>query len=380
MRYYLIAGEASGDLHASHLMRALLGQDAQAEFRYIGGDQMAAVGGTPVRHYKALAYMGIIPVLRHLPTILRTLKACKADIAGWNPDALILVDYPGFNLKIAEYVRKKHPGTFIFYYIPPKIWAWKEWRIKAIDKTVDWVGSILPFETDYYERRHAFRRITYVGSPTLDEVATYRQTHPRNFDAFVEENNLSHRPVIALLAGSRRQEIRDNVGIMLRATRHLTERYQLVIAGAPGIEQDYYAQWTRQFPVRVVYDQTYRLLQHAEAALVTSGTATLETALFRVPQVVCYHVAMGPLVSLLRRVVLKIPYVSLVNLVGGREIVRELVADGMTESNVRRELEHILPGGSRRAAMLEGYAEVARRLGSPGAPQKTAETLLAKLN
>ena len=379
MRYYLIAGEASGDLHASHLMQALQQRDSQAEFRYIGGDQMTAVGGTLVRHYKTLAYMGILPVLRHLPTILTAMSACKADIAAWNPDAVILVDYPGFNLKIAEYVKKKHPDTFIFYYIPPKIWAWKEWRIKAIKKTVDWMGAILPFEVNYYKQRHDFQRITYVGNPTLDEVTIYEQHHPRNFDAFTEENGLDRRPVIALLAGSRRQEISNNLSIMLRSVRHLAGQYQFVVAGAPGIEKEYYSQWMQASSVHVLYGQTYRLLQHAEAALVTSGTATLETALFRVPQVVCYHMNMGWLMSLLRRIILKIPYVSLVNLVAGHEVVKELVADGMTEENVRHELESILFNAEHRQTMLEGYEDIIKRLGKFGAPQNAAETIYEKI-
>lgn len=378
MRYYLIAGEASGDLHASHLMQAVQQNDAHAEFRYIGGDQMASVGGMLVRHYRTLAYMGFFPVLCHLPTILKALKDCKADIQKWKPDVIILVDYPGFNLKIADFISKQYNAPFIFYYIPPKIWAWKEWRIKTINRTVDWVGAILPFEIDYYKQRHTFHRITYIGNPTLDEVRTYEQKHPRNFTEFIEENNLNHRPVIALLAGSRQQEIHNNLAIMLRATQHLIDRYQIVVAGAPGIDETYYSRWIRDFSARVIYGQTYRLLQHAEAALVTSGTATLETALFRVPQVVCYHISMGKIVNLLRRIVLKIPYISLVNLIADYKVVTELVGNEMTEHNIRYELESILSDGDRRTAVLKGYEEVARRLGPTGASHKAAKILLDK--
>lgn len=376
MKYYFIAGEASGDLHASHLMAALRERDPEAQFRFIGGDLMQAQGGTLVRHYSSLAYMGILPVLSHLPSILRGMGECKRDVRAWHPDMLVLVDYPGFNLSMAKYARKNLPDTKVFYYISPKIWAWKEWRIRDIRRNVDRLFCILPFEVDYFRRRHSYE-VDYVGNPTLDEVVAYKEANSANFPHFIEKNRLSDRPVIAILAGSRRQEIRDNLTRMLQAAAPFADCYQLVVAGAPGIPEDYYAQWTGGFPVRVVYGQTYALLQHSTAALVTSGTATLETALFRVPQVVCYYIGWGRFVSFLRRHVLKIPYVSLVNLIAGREVVPELVADGMTVENVRDRLRSILPdGGEARAQMLQDYDFVARCLGKPGAPQRAAEHML----
>ena len=373
MKYYLIAGEASGDLHASHLMAALRQREPEAEFRFVGGDLMEAQGGTLVHHYRDLAYMGIWPVLRHLPTILRGMMNTKRDILRWQPQIVILVDYPGFNLSVAKYVRKHLPGTAIFYYIPPKIWAWKEWRIRALRRNTDHLFSILPFEVEYYHRRHHFHQLTYVGNPTLDEVRAYEDRHPADFAHFIEENGLSNRPIIALLAGSRQQEIQGNLSRMIEAARPFADRYQLVVAGAPGIEPMSYKQWTKGLPVTILYDKTYPLLQHSTAALVTSGTATLEAALFRVPQVVCYYIGCGKFINFMRRLVLKIPYISLVNLVGGYEVVPELVADGMTAENVSRHLSTILPNGSRRDAMLQGYEFVAQRLGKTGAPQQTAE-------
>ena len=377
MKYYLIVGEASGDLHASHLMRALKDRDPEAQFRYYGGDLMQAQGGTLVRHYRDLAYMGFIPVLLHLRTILRGMKECKADIVDWQPDLLILVDYPGFNLKVAKYV---HANTQIpvYYYISPKIWAWKEHRIKAIKRDVDQLFSILPFEVDFFEKKHNYP-IHYVGNPTVDEVAAYQQEHPVDVVAFRRENQLSDKPVLALLAGSRRQEIDDNLRRMVEAARPYANRYQLILAGAPGIEPEFYEPILQGLPVRILYNQTYRILQHAEAALVTSGTATLETALFRVPQVVCYYMRMGWLVKRVRPLLLKIPYISLVNLVAGREVVPELVAGDMNVDNVARHLAAIMPGGAAREAQLSGYEEMAQRLGKPGAPDHAAELMFACL-
>lgn len=378
MNYYLIAGEASGDLHASHLMQALRRCDPDATFRIIGGDLMQAQGGTLVRHYRTLAYMGFIPVLAHLPAILLGMRECKRDILAHRPDALILVDYPGFNLDVARYIRQMAPEIKIFYYISPKIWAWKEWRIRDIRRSIDRLYSILPFEVEYFRQRHAYD-IDYVGNPTMDEVAAYQKANPANFSHFIEENGLDDRPIIALLAGSRKQEIRDNLTRMLAATQELTDKYQLVIAGAPGIDEDYYARWIGPFSVRVLYGKTFPLLQHATAALVTSGTATLETALFRVPQVVCYYIGWGKFINFLRRLLLKIPYISLVNLVASREVVTELVAGDMTVENIRRSLSSILPGAERREQMLLDYDRLAHRLGAPGAPQRAAELMVSRL-
>ncbi len=373
MKYYLIAGEASGDLHAAHLMEALRSRDPEARFRCIGGDLMQQAGGTLLKHYKELAYMGFIPVLLHLRTILSNMRRCKRDIEEWQPDVLILVDYPGFNLSIAAHV-KAHTSIPVYYYISPKIWAWKEHRIKNIRRDVDELFSILPFEVDFFEKKHRYP-IHYVGNPTVDEVTQYLAEHPADAARFAADNGLDNRPIIALLAGSRKQEIRDNLSRMVQAALPLADRYQLVLAAAPGIDPVYYRSVAGTEHVRIVHNQTYRLLQHATAALVTSGTATLETALFRVPQVVCYYVAAGRLVSWLRKKLLKVKYISLVNLIADREVVPELVADGMTVANVRRHLEAILPGAPAREPMLQGYADMAARLGAPGAPAEAARLI-----
>ncbi len=377
MKYYLIVGEASGDLHASHLMAALRREDPQAEFRFFGGDLMAAVGGyAPVKHYRDLAYMGFVPVLLHLRTIFANMAFCKRDIVEWQPDALILVDYPGFNLSIAKYI---HARTRIpvYYYISPKIWAWKEYRIKNIKRDVDELFSILPFEVDFFEGKHRYP-IHYVGNPTLDEVAAFRAAYKETRQVFFERNGLQAKPAIALLAGSRKQEIKDNLPDMIRAASSFGG-YQLVLAGAPGIDADYYRAYMGGAEVKVVFGQTYELLSHADAALVTSGTATLETALFRVPQVVCYHTPVGRLIAFLKRHVLKVKYISLVNLIAGREVVRELVADTMTVAQIRTELGRILTDERWRREMLEGYADVAARLGEPGAPAKAARLICGLL-
>lgn len=376
MKYYLIVGEASGDLHASHLMAALKAEDPQADFRFFGGDLMAAVGGTMVKHYKELAYMGFIPVLLHLRTIFANMKRCKEDIVAWQPDVVILVDYPGFNLSIAKFLRAK-THIPVYYYISPKIWAWKEYRIKNIKRDVDELFSILPFEVEFFEDKHHYP-IHYVGNPTVDEVTLFRAEHPETFDGFVRENNLDSKPIIALLAGSRKQEIKDNLPDMIRAASAFPE-YQLVLAGAPGISPDYYHEYVGDAKVKILFGQTYRLLQQAEAALVTSGTATLETALFRVPQAVCYHTPIGKVISFLRRHILTVKYISLVNLIANREVVKELVADTMTVEQARAELERILYDKDYRQRMLDGYEYMAARLGDAGAPKRAAKKMVCLL-
>ncbi len=422
MKYYLIAGEASGDLHASRLMAALRDEDPEACFRCFGGDMMAGQGGELVQHYRDLAYMGFLPVLMHLPTIMRGMKRCREDILAWQPDAVILVDYPGFNLKIASYV-KQHTRIPVFYYISPKIWAWKEYRIKDIKRDVDCLLSILPFEVPFYEKHHY--PIHYVGNPTVDEVDAFLKeqgarskeqgardkeqgvrgkeqgasgkeqgardkeqgARGKGQEAFRRDNGLDERPIIALLAGSRKQEVHDNLCRMLQAAEPYTKDYQLVLAAAPGLDDEFYreqiqiakAKW-QDGKCSVVRDQTLRLLQHSTAALVTSGTATLETALLRVPQVVCYYIKAGRLVSLARRLFLKVPFISLVNLVAGEEVVPELVAEQMTPENVRRHLAAILPGGNAREAQLRGYERMATLLGEAGAPQRAAKIIVKTLS
>lgn len=374
MRYYLIAGEASGDLHASNLMKALKRCDGSADFRFYGGDKMAEAGGTLVKHYRELAYMGFIPVLLHLRTILRNMRRCKQDIAEWHPDVVILVDYPGFNLDIARFVKEK-TDIPVYYYISPKIWAWKEYRIKNIKRDVDELFSILPFEVDFFRKHHY--PIHYVGNPCVDAVHAFMKTAEgkESFDDFCKSNKLSAKPVIAVLAGSRKQEIKDNLRRMLDAASHYGD-YQIVIAGAPGLEPDFYKKYIpADCHAVLLFGQTYRLLRHSVAALVTSGTATLETAILQVPQVVCYYTACGHLVSLLRRVFLKVPYISLVNLIADKEVVPELVADRMTQENLVRHLGLILPGGEERTTMLTEYGRVNALLGPEGASERAAEIM-----
>ncbi len=369
MKYYLIAGEASGDLHASRLMQALKQQDAEAQFRFFGGDLMTAVGGERVRHYRELAYMGFVPVLMHLPTILRNMKMCKQDISQWKPDVVILIDYPGFNLKIAQYV-KAHRICPVYYYISPKIWAWKEYRIKNIKRDVDELFSILPFEVGFFEKKHHYP-IHYVGNPTAQEVRDFLANGKLGI-----RNEKWDKPVIALLAGSRKQEIKDNLPAMIQATSHLADCYDLVLAGAPSIEPDYYAQFLEGSAVRLVMNETYPLLSKATAALVTSGTATLETCMFRVPQVVCYETPLPQLIGFLKRHFIKVKYVSLVNLIANREVVRELVAETFSADNIRRELEAILPNGAKRQQMLSDYEEVHRLLGESKAADEAARQMI----
>ena len=384
MKYYLIAGEASGDVHASHLIAAIRQEDTEAKFRCFGGDMMEAQGAELVQHYRDLAYMGFIPVIMHLRTILRGMKRCQKDILEWQPDVLILVDYPGFNLKIARFI-KEHSTIPIVYYIAPKLWAWKEHRIKDIKRDIDCLLSILPFEVPFYEEKHGYP-IHYVGNPTVDEVDAYLKEHPVDAKAFRRDNNLDERPIIALLAGSRKQEVRDNLRRMVEAAEPYTKDYQLVLAAAPGLEDEFYEEQVQCSMINgqcsminVVRDQTFRLLQHSTAALVTSGTATLETALFRVPQVVCYYMKAGRLASFARRLFLKVPFISLVNLIAGEEVVPELVAEQMTAKNVRQHLASILPGGSAREAQLEGYKRMASILGEPGAPKRAAKIIVSKV-
>lgn len=338
---------------------------------------MKEQGGELVKHYKELAYMGFVPVLLHLRTILRNMNFCKRDVLEWNPDVLILVDYPGFNLSIAKYVHM-YSKIPVYYYISPKIWAWKEYRIKNIRRDVNELFSILPFEVDFFEGKHHYP-IHYVGNPTLDEVEDYRQNNKVDFARFVSDNGLSGKPVLALLAGSRKQEIKDNLALMVEAVSVFESEYEPVLAAAPNIEPEFYASVLEGRGIKVLYGQTYRMLNHACVALVTSGTATLETAIFRVPQVVCYYTACGRVVSFLRRHLLKVKFVSLVNLIAGREVVRELVADGMTVRNIRRELIRILPGGEGRDMMLWGYEDMVVRLGDTGAPVKAAEMMVRLL-
>lgn len=377
MKYYIIVGEASGDLHASHLMQALRDEDSEAEFRFFGGDLMSAVGGTRVKHFKELAYMGFVPVLLHLPTIFRNMSMCKKDIKGWKPDVVILVDYPGFNLSIAKHVRKQ-TSIPVYYYISPKVWAWKEWRVKSIKRDVREMFSILPFEVSFYQEKHKFP-IHYVGNPTMQEVMEFRQGYRQRHEEFCVENGLeADKPIIALLAGSRRQEIKDNLPAMIEAAERF-EDYQLAVAGAPAIEDAYYERFIHGKPVVLVKNKTYQLLSHATAALVTSGTATLETALFDVPQIVCYETPIPRLIRFAFNHFINVKYISLVNLIADKEIVQEMLADRFTVDDIAKELSRILPGSEGRGQMLEAYQGVKDKLGDTSAPARAAHIMVGLL-
>lgn len=385
MKYYIIVGEASGDLHASHLMLSLKKHDSNAEFRFFGGDMMSAVGGTRVKHYKELAYMGFVPVLLHLRTIFRNMALCKKDIVAWNPDVVILVDYAGFNLDIAKYL-KANTKIPAYYYISPKIWAWKEWRIKSIRRDVTELFSILPFEIPFFEQKHNYK-IHYVGNPTADEVNRFKNEYKETREDFCDRNSLvTDKPIIALLAGSRKQEIKDNLPAMIKSAMNYADKYQLVLAGAPSIDREYYDMVLAgikdcgDFKINIVNNETYPLLKHSVAALVTSGTATLETAMFGVPQVVCYETPVPHLIRFGFNHIIKCKYISLVNLIADKEIVKELFADRFSVSNISDELGRILPGGEGRQKMLDDYEEVYKKLGDTIAPDNAARIMVDLLN
>lgn len=375
MKYFLIAGEASGDLHASNLMAALKEKDPEADFRFFGGDLMQVVGGTLVKHYREMAFMGFIPVLLNLRTILNNMKTCQKDIRKYQPDVVILIDYPGFNLKIAKFV-KTVLHLPVYYYISPKIWAWKQYRIKDFRRYVDRMFCILPFETEFF--RKLDYSVDYVGNPSVDSVAQYKEKQANRSDTFMADEGLPDKPILALLAGSRRQEIKDNLPTMLEVAAAYPD-YQPVIAGAPGLEPEYYKQYIGNHPAKIVFGKTYDLLQHSRAALVTSGTATLETSLFRVPQVVCYYVVAGPLASFIFRNFFHTKYISLVNLIAGREVVQELFGARFSYQQIHDELGKILHDTAYRQQMLDGYDEIIQMLGKPGASQRTAELIYQSL-
>ena len=381
MKYFLIAGEASGDLHAARLMEALKQEDVAAEFRYYGGDAMQAVAPGLLRHYKEIAYMGFLPVLRHLPTILQAMRQCRGAVEEWQPDVLILVDYPGFNLSIAKYIHQ-HTRIPVFYYILPKVWAWKEGRVKAIRENTDERFSILPFEQAFFEEKHHCP-IHYIGNPSVDEISTFKEQYHQTFAEFCLANSLSQKPFIALLPGSRLQEIKDNLRNMVEGAAGFAARgYGLVIAGAPAIPDEYYRLMLAGLPAGkmpvLLRDKTLEILFHAEAAVVTSGTATLETALMGVPQVVCYYAPLGRLVRAVKPHFLKVKYISLINLILDEELVPELIGDHMQPRLIRHHLEQMLIGGGRRAEVLKGYDQMCGRLGTAGAPKRAA-ALMKKL-
>lgn len=376
MKYFLIAGEASGDLHASNLMASLKKEDSNADFQFFGGDLMQAQGGTLLKHYRELAYMGFIPVLMNLRTILRNMKMCQEAILQYKPDVVILVDYPGFNLKIAKYV-KTHSQIPIYYYISPKVWAWKEYRVKSLKKYVDQMFCILPFEVDFF-KKHNYK-VDYVGNPTVDAVENFRQKRGSDsIDHFIKDNRLSSKPIIAILAGSRKQEIRANLPTMLEVVKKYSN-YQCVIGAAPSISYDYYNQFLVGSNCNIIFDQTYRLLQYSKAALVTSGTATLETALFKVPQVVCYKTSLPSITYWGFKNILHTRYISLVNLVANKEVVKELFAKYFSFDNIQNELDRLLHDPVYRSDMLANYDMIIDILGKSGASEKAAQIIVCKL-
>lgn len=377
MKYFLIAGEASGDLHGSNLIASLKRKDSNAEFQCFGGDLMAAQGANVLKHYKELAFMGFIPVLLNLRTILRNMKMCQQAILDYQPDVVILIDYPGFNLKIAKYISEK-TNIPIYYYISPKVWAWKEYRVKSFKKYVDEMFCIFPFEVEYF-KKHDYK-VHYVGNPTVDAVAAFKEENKEDTkEEFIASNNLSSKPIIALLAGSRKQEVKDNLPSMLESIKDHTD-YQAVIAGAPGLEEEYYKDYIGGNNCKVIFNQTYRLLQYADIALVTSGTATLETALFRVPQVVCYKTFMPHVVYWFFKNVLTTPYISLVNLIAEKTVVQELFAKFFSIKNIKQEVDKLLFDKTYKKEMLDNYDEIIRTLGAPGASDKAAEEMVHLLS
>lgn len=375
MKYYFIAGEASGDLHASNLMQAIKEQDDNAEFRFFGGDLMQQVGGTLVKHYRELAFMGFIPVLLNLRTILRNLEVCKKDILKFSPDVVILVDYPGFNLKIAKYL-KLNTSIPVTYYISPKIWAWKEYRIKSFKKYVDQMLSILPFEVDFY-KKHNYP-VNYVGNPTVDAIVNRKDSN-QTFQEFIEKNKLEDKPIIAILAGSRKQEIEDNLPSMLKAIE-MFKSHQIVIAGAPGIEESLYDEFIPQKNASLIFGQTYNILAQANAALVTSGTATLEAALLNVPQVVCYKTPVPKLSYWAFKNILHTPYISLVNLIANKEVVKELFAKFFSVESIHDETEKLLFDSKYRQKMLDEYQLIQDILGKENASEKAAKLIYTRLS
>ncbi|MCU4175123.1 lipid-A-disaccharide synthase [Carboxylicivirga sp. N1Y90] len=374
MRYYLIAGEASGDLHASNLMKAFKEKDPEAEFRYWGGDLMEAQGGTLVRHYKDTAVMGLWDVLMNLRTIRKNFDLCQNDILDYNPDVLILVDYAGFNLRMANYAHAK--GILVYYYISPKVWAWNQKRVKKIKASVDRMFTILPFETSFFKKHGV--EVQYSGNPVLDAIDT-RPNKNEAFEMFVERNKLDNRPKVALLAGSRKGEIKYILSDMLQMVEKFPE-FQFVIAGAPSFSLDDYKQYTEGKDVAVILNQTYELVQNSRAALVTSGTATLETALLNCPQVVCYKMWGGGFTDFIaKKILIQVPYISLVNLVLDKACVLELFQKDFSLEKLQDELGEILADTERRKEMLTDYEELHRRMGGPGSSAKTAQLMLESL-
>jgi len=364
MKYYLVAGEASGDMHGANLMKALKALDPDAEFRFFGGDLMLAEGGTQVKHYREMAYMGLVEVIVNLRAILKNIKQCKQDIHDWQPDVLILIDIPGFNLKIAAYAQTI--GLKVNYYISPKVWAWNQKRVLKIKKVVNHLFCILPFEVDFYKSWGM--DVDYVGNPLLDAKAAFKPDPD-----FLQQHQLAGKKIIALLPGSRKQEISNLLPDMMGIVEHFPD-HQFVIAGAPSFKQDYYDQFLNGKNIPVLFDATYNLLSHAHAAVVASGTATLETALFHVPQVVVYKG--NALTIAVARMVVKLEFISLVNLIMNKGVVKELIQEDCTKARISAEIDLLVNNKDHRQTVLADYDELDKRMGQPGASEKTAALII----
>lgn len=373
MKYYIIAGEPSGDLHGSNLMRGLQAEDSEAKFRFWGGDKMAEVGGAEnlAKHYRETSFFGIAQVLRNLKTIFGQIDECKRDIEAYNPDVVILIDYPSFNMRIAKWAKER--GIKVYYYIAPKVWAWKEWRVKEIRKYVDRLYTIFPFETDYFRSKGI--EPVFCGNPLCDSIAQYKAQMPSR-EEFLREGGLDERPIVALLAGSRRSEIKDNLADMVAISQNFPQ-YQFVVAAVPWIEREMYDKILSGTAVKFVCNKTYDTLIYAEAAIVISGTATLETALIGTPEIVMYHVP--KIYEWLRPIVLKIPYISLVNINLNRESVREIVVNKVNVAAVSEELHAILEGGAKRTKMLAEFAELQEMMGGEGSSYRVAQDIVKSL-
>ncbi len=369
MKYYIISGEASGDLHGSNLMKAIFEKDSNAEIRFWGGDLMQQVGGTMVEHYRNLAFMGFAEVLMNISTIFKNINFCKKDILEFKPDVLILIDYPGFNMRIAKFAKKK--GVKVHYYISPQIWAWKENRIRKIKRDVDEMMVILPFEKDFYEKKHNFP-VHFVGHPLIDAISNREQVDE---NVFRTTHNLSDKSIIALLPGSRKQEIKKLLSVMLKMVDKFTD-YQFVIAGAPSQDYEFYKQFIDNDNVKYISNKTYDLLSISYAAIVTSGTATLEAALFKIPEIVCYKTSWISYQIGKRLVDLK--FISLVNLIMGKEVVKELIQNDFNEINLVQALHNILDD-YQRAVLFMYYYDLEQKLGGKGASKNAAELIIKKL-
>ena len=371
MKYYLIAGEPSGDLHGSNLMKELAMADSDAQFRYFGGDLMQAVGGDLVKHYREMAFMGFLDVILNIKTIKRNMEFCKIDLLDFQPDVLILIDYPGFNLRIAEFAKKNN--IKVYYYISPKLWAWKEHRVKKVKAFVDEMFTIFPFEAEFY-KKHDFK-VNYVGNPLMDSISEYKKSTITKSD-FFEKNKLDNRQVVAILAGSRLKEIKRILPVMVKATKGFSD-FQFVIAGVKNIEKNVYDKIIGDKDISIIFDQTYDLLSHSYAALVTSGTASLETALFNVPQVAMYKMEGGLLVDVIfRNFVLKTKWVTLPNIILQKGAILELIQKDLTVKKVSTELNKLLFDNNHREKMIQDYNSLLKLMGESGCSKRTAEKMI----